>query len=638
MFYSQTYLARNGPLSTVWCAAHLQHRLKKSHYTSTDIPSTVERIIYPEAPIALRLSGHLLLGVVRIYSKKVDYLVDDCKVTLNGLNKTIFYTTKKVDLPENEMQAPVQAITRPDTFCLDALNLDYDTYNEGSPDNHFRNEEDIRLPEQIPTGSDPYVAITFDEDMEDVLQPEAAHDSGDRPMDEEMDLPGGHLNQTESPSIIREKGIPQDFPEIEVRRDAVHDLGNEGIPPGHSDQRNNAAEIPGSLDQILDDKEIHTPNVRSASSSGGEPMPFHEHPGAPTSAAIEESPRVSFGHESPQLAIQPSPPAQQPRKKRKRHNIFFDNELVLSNKFMKKALEDTNDLVRKKSTAHSSALAVWKSKNSLQKEQVFNGPSSTGMCAELSDMFSKDYIFARPNLAVLEEALPNREIPQSPPPNTEPMDFEFPATATATEASLPEIIRETECLRDDQGSAFDNVLHGFEPSPSRPMSSPRRGDSPPTSLNSLGPDTVPDVAASTGTSRFDFKTPSTLLEEEHVEESTGLSDIPEMVGSAEGDELFFLEADNVSPNESQASQGVDSLSVRTRAVAQYLKRQSPISENSSEDLSLKKILEGKTRKMCARMFYETLVLKSYGLIDVEQEQPYQDITLKLTSMLSKVHL
>lgn len=29
MFYSHTFLARKGPLGTVWCAAHLQHSLKK---------------------------------------------------------------------------------------------------------------------------------------------------------------------------------------------------------------------------------------------------------------------------------------------------------------------------------------------------------------------------------------------------------------------------------------------------------------------------------------------------------------------------------------------------------------------------------------------------------------------------------
>lgn len=32
------------------------------------------------------------------------------------------------------------------------------------------------------------------------------------------------------------------------------------------------------------------------------------------------------------------------------------------------------------------------------------------------------------------------------------------------------------------------------------------------------------------------------------------------------------------------------------------------------------------------------VLKSYGLIDVRQEQPYSDITLKLTSTFSKAQI
>ena len=47
-----------------------------------------------------------------------------------------------------------------------------------------------------------------------------------------------------------------------------------------------------------------------------------------------------------------------------------------------------------------------------------------------------------------------------------------------------------------------------------------------------------------------------------------------------------------------------------RKVAQYLKGKSsvtPISEDLSGDLILNKLLEGKTRKVCARMFFETLV-------------------------------
>ncbi|GLT37050.1 hypothetical protein SLA2020_113880 [Shorea laevis] len=698
MFYSQTFLARKGPLGTVWCAAHLQHRLKKSHYTSTDIPSTVERIMYPDIPIALRMSGHLLLGVVRIYSKKVDYLFHDCHIILVGLSKA--FDAKNVDLPDNENQAPVHAITLPETFNLDALELDDDyIYTEGSPDNHLRNEEDIRLPDQIPTGANPYIAITFDEDMMDVLHSEAAPELGVQPMDEDVILQspiGGNLqneelnataafqdpgpssqtevlrptmdfynsqpgNQTEAPNIIHDDSVTQDFPEIEVRRDTVHDISIEGLPLGHPDQRNDAGEIRVSLEQILDDKEIHTPILRSLSTSGGESIPFHEHSGPPTSAAFQESPGNLSGHKSPQLAIQPSPPAQQPRKRRRTQGRFFDTELVLSNRKMyrsvKQALEDSSDLVRKRKNVRASALAVWKSNNILRKGQLFHGASVTGLCVDISEMFERDYNFAKPNLAVPQEAVSSPRILQSSAPSTEPRDLQIPGTATATEsspehrvgrpqASVPEINRETEYLRDDQGGAYNNILHEFEPSPSKPMCS-ARDDSSPVSINSLRSETVPwvlptpDAAASTGTHGSEFETPRAFLDEGLVLGSTGLSDIPEMLCSAEANDLYFLEDDNNSPTEFQASQGVDSLSVRTRAVAQYLKKQSPItatSENSSGDLSLNKILEGKTRKLCARMFYETLVLKSYGLIDVQQEKAYEDITLKLTATLSKAQI
>ncbi|MED6190658.1 hypothetical protein PIB30_107943, partial [Stylosanthes scabra] len=96
-------------------------------------------------------------------------------------------------------------------------------------------------------------------------------------------------------------------------------------------------------------------------------------------------------------------------------------------------------------------------------------------------------------------------------------------------------------------------------------------------------------------------------------------------------ELSFLETDNNSPTSLQSTSEGFNLSVRTRAVAEYLKRQiSPISEDPTEDLSLNKILEGKTRRISARMFCSILVLKSYGHIDVQQEEPYGDISLRLT--------
>ncbi|XP_037496877.1 sister chromatid cohesion 1 protein 3-like [Jatropha curcas] len=159
MFYSQTFLARKGPLGTVWCAAHLKHRLKKSHYTSTDVSSTVDCIMFPEVPIALRMSGHLLLGVVRIYSKKVHYLYHDCYVFLNGLRKA--FASIEVNLPENATTAQFESVTLPQTFDLDALNVEFDTYPDGSPYDPYEGvREEITLSkDQTKLDRDPYVVI-----------------------------------------------------------------------------------------------------------------------------------------------------------------------------------------------------------------------------------------------------------------------------------------------------------------------------------------------------------------------------------------------------------------------------------------------------------------------------------------------
>lgn len=71
MFYSNQILARKGPLGLVWIAAHMDRQLKRQQINSTSIPASVDTLLDPEVPLALRLSGQLLLGVVRIYARKV---------------------------------------------------------------------------------------------------------------------------------------------------------------------------------------------------------------------------------------------------------------------------------------------------------------------------------------------------------------------------------------------------------------------------------------------------------------------------------------------------------------------------------------------------------------------------------------
>lgn len=86
----------------------------------------------PQIPIALRMSGHLLLGIVRIYSKKVEYLQHDYNVLRIDISKAYQYAD--INLPEDANQARFESITLPDNFALDLM--DIDSYNPNEYD-HF---------------------------------------------------------------------------------------------------------------------------------------------------------------------------------------------------------------------------------------------------------------------------------------------------------------------------------------------------------------------------------------------------------------------------------------------------------------------------------------------------------------------
>lgn len=78
MFYAHFVLAKKGPLAKIWLAAHWDKKLTKAHVFETNIEKSVDGILKPKVKMALRTSGHLLLGVVRIYSRKAKYLLQDC--------------------------------------------------------------------------------------------------------------------------------------------------------------------------------------------------------------------------------------------------------------------------------------------------------------------------------------------------------------------------------------------------------------------------------------------------------------------------------------------------------------------------------------------------------------------------------
>lgn len=659
MFYSHTFLARKGPLGTVWCAAHLQHKLKKPHYTSTNIASTVERIMTPEVPIALRTSGHLLLGVVRIYSKQVEYFSEDCKTLLTGVIKA--FSSTNVNLPEDATHAPYHSITLPETFELDALVFDADLDLNRFKDTHVKSYEEITLEDQTLSHEDQYVAIFVDEDtVKSLSKSGEVSGLGATPMETDSDTsnPDGTAAQSQHSSPTNQAGlnkgtvrddIPQDIPEIEVMRDAVHDHSFENVDLW-SDRGNDVMEPDKILEeQIMRDKETASPAVEEMLAPGGHSIPSQQREEPPSTASAEAhefaDPQISFGHQSPDLALLSTPPLEKPKASRKRKLLIYDKDIVLPNHEMKKRLQGFGKKLRERKNGPYSSLDIWKQNKRLRKDGIFIEPLITGLCDDLCNIYKEDFISAKFKTASSQEDDAGPSNNQSPPPGND----------------LP---TEIERLRDNQDFASTNLLSEILPSPSRFISSPQTSMPSPSRRDDFSPATTtfgtesgqigrtidsgvrptPDPAASTGHVGSDIETPSTWFGGGLGVEDTVLSDIPEFDNSA-GD-LSFLEQDDDTPiglrgTPSSSKQGgtpeFDTLSARTRAVAQYLKGQSPVTPISEEtgDVSLNAILEGKKRRVCARMFYETLVLENCGLVCANQHEPYGDITLKVTSKLKE---
>ncbi|KAJ3482101.1 hypothetical protein NLG97_g7655 [Lecanicillium saksenae] len=124
MFYSETLLQKSGPLARVWLSANLERKLSKNHILQSNVTDSVEAIITPnQAPMALRLSGQLLLGVVRIYQRKTRYLLDDCNEAMMKI-KMAFRSSGNNDLASNLQVSNRESLLLPDRITpYDNLDL-----------------------------------------------------------------------------------------------------------------------------------------------------------------------------------------------------------------------------------------------------------------------------------------------------------------------------------------------------------------------------------------------------------------------------------------------------------------------------------------------------------------------------------
>ncbi|KAL1352720.1 hypothetical protein HN51_016716 [Arachis hypogaea] len=139
MSYSRFLSSCKGPL---WVAAYCFKHLKKAQILQTHIPSSVDKILQDEMnAISYRVLAYLLLGVVRIYSKKAEYLLDDCNGMLVRINKFVIKTKDKAPMETMRMSVII-----PDRFELDAFDLDI---LEDAGGGHIASQEEITLKDVV---------------------------------------------------------------------------------------------------------------------------------------------------------------------------------------------------------------------------------------------------------------------------------------------------------------------------------------------------------------------------------------------------------------------------------------------------------------------------------------------------------
>lgn len=175
----------------VWLAAHVERRLSKTQLLTTSIPQSVVAILDPNTttavPIALRLSGQLLLGVARIYGRKAKYLLDDCNDALLKI-KMAFRTgggAAAVDMSEEQEAAGREGINLKDRGGL----LDFELmYGGGNAYDHWdldllNGAYESRAGLAIGTGN-----ARIDADIVDITLPE--HEAVVDGLDYDLDLNG----------------------------------------------------------------------------------------------------------------------------------------------------------------------------------------------------------------------------------------------------------------------------------------------------------------------------------------------------------------------------------------------------------------------------------------------------------------
>ncbi|XP_023667616.1 RAD21 cohesin complex component b [Paramormyrops kingsleyae] len=624
MFYAHFVLSKRGPLAKIWLAAHWDKKLTKAHVFECNLESSVESIISPKVKMALRTSGHLLLGVVRIYHRKAKYLLADCNEAFIKIKMA--FRPGVVDLPEENREAAYNAITLPEEFH---------DFDQPLPD-----LDDIDVAQQFTLNQSRVEEITMREEVGNIniLQENDFADFGmdDREMMREesafeVDIIHGAsasnlLLETEpGAGQIAEKSNHLEYDE--QYKDDFGDNPMESSEGGMLVDKLLSNEDGGG---IFDDPPAITESVMMPQDHGGDDEDDFDNlspagPDSPDSAQAERLPAMTdqteqttlVHNEEEAFALEPIDITVKETKAKRKRKLIVDSVKELDSKTIRAQLSDYSDIVTTLDLAPpTKKLMMWKETGGVEK--LFSLPAQPLWNGRLLKMFTRCLTPLVPDdlrkkrkggeadsLDEFLKDLGNPEVPREEQRDvTDQTIMEEPSVlqASAIEGSRTTL---DESVMPPPSTQRGVKRKAQEPEPALPMGTLEQ-----------------QVERSAVSQQLDMS--QVDLPPEETPSLTQL--IPEL--DLLGEKGKEKEKDD-EEEEEEEGQGGDQdqeerrWNKRTQQMLHGLQR--VLAKTGAESISLLDLCKNNNKKQAAAKFYSFLVLKKQQAIELTQAEPYSDI-------------
>uniref|UniRef100_A0A3P8TQB2 RAD21 cohesin complex component b n=1 Tax=Amphiprion percula TaxID=161767 RepID=A0A3P8TQB2_AMPPE len=614
MFYAHFVLSKRGPLAKIWLAAHWDKKLTKAHVFECNLESSVESIISPKVKMALRTSGHLLLGVVRIYHRKAKYLLADCNEAFIKIKMA--FRPGVVDLPEENREAAYNAITLPEEFH---------DFDQPLPD-----LDDIDVAQQFNLNQSRVEEITMREEVGNLnlLQDNDFADFGmdDREMMREesafeVDIMGASASNL---LLEAEGGVNQMTDKsnhLEYDDQYKDDFGDNPMEKGggilvdkllSNEDGGGIFDDPPAVAESVMMPQDHEDDDFDALSAGAPDSP-DSGPTEPLPAMTDQTEQTALVHnEEETFALEPIDITVKETKAKRKRKLIVDSVKELDSKTIRAQLSDYSDIVTTLDLAPpTKKLMMWKETGGVEKlfslpaQPLWNSRLLIVRC--LTPLVPDELRKRRKGGEAdsLDEFLKDLENPEVPREETTGHQQRDIIDQTIMEEAN---VLQTAAVEGSRTSLDEAVM----PPPSSQRGLKRKVQETEPAL----PVRIPVDQQQIDSSAVDLP----------PEETTNISQLIELDLLADKDKK---KSDEDSDEEEEEVQGGDQdqeerrWNKRTQQMLHGLQR--VMAKTGAQSVSLLDLCRNNNRKQAAAKFYSFLVLKKQQAVELVQEEPYSDI-------------